>query len=81
VLRAGGQFLFLEHGLGPDPAVRWWQRRLNWLERRLADGRRLDRDMRGLVAAQPFAAVHVDQFYLAGLPRTHGYLTRGVATK
>lgn len=81
VLRPGGRFLFLEHGLSPDPAVRWWQRRLNWLEVRLADGCRLDRDVRGLVAARPFAAVHADQFYLGGLPRTHGYMTRGVATK
>ena len=81
VLRPGGRFLFLEHGLSPDPAVRRWQRGLNWLEMRLADGCRLDRDVRGLVVAQPFAAVRVDQFYLPGLPRTHGYMTRGVATK
>jgi SAM-dependent methyltransferase len=81
VLRPGGRFLFLEHGPSPDPAVRRWQRGLNWLEMRLADGCRLDRDVRGLVVAQPFAAVRVDQFYLPGLPRTHGYMTRGVATK
>ena len=45
VLAAGGRFLFLEHGLCPEPAVQKWQRRLNWLERMLADGCRLDRDM------------------------------------
>ena len=81
VLRPGGRFLFFEHGLSPEPAVHKWQRRLNWWEMRIADGCRLDRDVRGLVTAQPFAAVRVDQFYLAGLPRTHGYMTRGAATK
>jgi SAM-dependent methyltransferase len=81
VLRPGGRFLFLEHGLSPEPAVRRWQRRLNWLEMRLADGCRLDRDVRGIVTAQPFAAVRVDQFYLGGFPRTHGFMSRGAATK
>jgi SAM-dependent methyltransferase len=81
VLKAGGRFLFLEHGLSPQPRVQRWQRRLNWLEMRLADGCRLDRDMRALVAAQPFASVEVANFYLAGAPQTHGYLYRGVAVK
>jgi ubiquinone/menaquinone biosynthesis C-methylase UbiE len=81
VLRPGGRFLFLEHGLSPDPGVRRWQRRLNWLEMHLADGCRLDRDIRALVTAQPFAAVEMEASYLAGLPRTHGYLYRGIATR
>lgn len=45
VLKPGGQFLFFEHGLSPKPSIQWWQRRLNWLEMRLADGCRLDRDI------------------------------------
>jgi ubiquinone/menaquinone biosynthesis C-methylase UbiE len=81
VLRPGGKFLFLEHGLSPEPSVQKWQRRLNWLEMRLADGCRLDRDIRRLVTAQPFSLEQIDQFYLERLPRTHGYMSRGVATK
>jgi ubiquinone/menaquinone biosynthesis C-methylase UbiE len=81
VLRPGGRFLFLEHGLSPEPGVQRWQRRLNWLEQQLADGCRLDRDIRGLVTAQPFAAVAIDEFYLEKTPRTHGYLYRGMARK
>jgi ubiquinone/menaquinone biosynthesis C-methylase UbiE len=81
VLRPGGKFLFLEHGLSPEPAVQKWQRRLNWLEMRLADGCRLDRDIRGLVAAQPFTFERFDQFYMERFPKTHGYMARGVATK
>src|SRR4051794_16385204 len=59
ILKPGGRLLFLEHGLSPEPNVQKWQRRLNWLEMRLADGCHLDRDMRELVAALPFSTVEV----------------------
>lgn len=81
VLRPGGRFLFLEHGLSPDSGVGKWQRRLNWLEMRLAEGCRLDRNIPGLVAALPFSSIEIDEFYLDGVPRTHGYIYLGVATR
>ncbi len=81
VLKSGGKFLFLEHGLSPEPGVQKWQRRLNWLQVRLANGCHLDRNMKALVAAQPFASAEVEEFYLERTPRTHGYLYRGIATK
>jgi ubiquinone/menaquinone biosynthesis C-methylase UbiE len=81
VLEPGGMFLFLEHGLSPEPQVQKWQRRLNWLEMRLADGCHLDRNMRALVTAKPFPSVKIDEFYIEKTPRTHGYLYRGIATK
>jgi ubiquinone/menaquinone biosynthesis C-methylase UbiE len=81
VLKPGGKFLFLEHGLSPEPSVQKWQRRLNWLEMRLADGCHLDRNMKELVAAQPFSSVQVEASYLERTPKTHGYLYQGVALK
>jgi ubiquinone/menaquinone biosynthesis C-methylase UbiE len=81
VLKPGGRLLLLEHGLSPDPKVRRWQRRLNRLEMWLADGCHLDRDIRALVTAWPFAAVEIDEFYLEKTPRTHGYVYRGWARK
>jgi ubiquinone/menaquinone biosynthesis C-methylase UbiE len=81
VLKPGAQFLFLEHGLSPDPGVQKWQHRLNGLQKLLGDGCHLDRDMRGLVGASPFASVRADGFYLEKTPRTHGYLTKGVALR
>jgi ubiquinone/menaquinone biosynthesis C-methylase UbiE len=81
VLKPAGKFLFLEHGLSLEPNVQKWQHRLNWLEMRLADGCHLDRNVKELVAAQPFSSVEVEEFYLEKTPRTHGYLYRGVAIK
>jgi hypothetical protein len=45
------------------------------------DGCRLDRDIRALVAAEPFSSVEVGEFYIEEFPRTHGYMYRGRATK
>jgi ubiquinone/menaquinone biosynthesis C-methylase UbiE len=81
VLKPGGRFLFLEHGLSPDPKVRKWQHRLNWLQRRVGDNCRLDRNMRELVSSRPFSSVEVSEFYLEKGPRTHGYIYQGAATK
>jgi ubiquinone/menaquinone biosynthesis C-methylase UbiE len=81
VLRSGGTFLFLEHGLSPEPGVQKWQHRLNWLQVRLANGCHLDRNIKALVAAQPFTSVAAEEFYLERTPRTHGYLYRGIAVQ
>jgi ubiquinone/menaquinone biosynthesis C-methylase UbiE len=81
VLRPGGRFLFLEHGLSPEPTVRKWQRRLNGIQRFIADNCHLDRDIRALVGGQPFASLAIEEFYLEKTPRTHGYLSSGVATR
>jgi ubiquinone/menaquinone biosynthesis C-methylase UbiE len=81
VLRPAGRLLFLEHGLSPEPGVQKWQRRLNWLQMHIGNGCRLDRNMRELVAAQPYASVSADGFYAERMPKTHGYLYRGTATK
>jgi ubiquinone/menaquinone biosynthesis C-methylase UbiE len=81
VLKAGGKFLFLKHGLSPELAVQKWQHRLNWWQMRLAAGCHPVRDMRALVSAQPFASVTRDEFYIEKTPKTHGYLYRGLATK
>lgn len=81
VLMPGGKFLFLEHGISPHLNVQKWQHRLNWLQMRLAGGCHLDRDIRALVTAQPFASVQMDEFYIEKTPKTHGYIYRGVVTK
>jgi len=81
VLKPCGRFLFLEHGVSPEPNVQKWQRRLNWLAMRLAGGCHLDRNIKEVVALQPFSSVALEKFYLANTPKTHGYMYRGIATK
>ena len=81
VLRPGGRYIFLEHGLGNDPGVQRWQRRLTPLQRRLADGCRLDVDIEALVRSGPFQQVRVERFLLDRTPRIVGSMYRGVAVK
>ncbi len=78
VLRPGGRFFFLEHGLAPDPGVAAWQRRIEPLQRRLADGCHLTRDPIALVRGAGFAFDDVAQQYGAG-PKPWSWFTRGVA--
>ena len=79
VLRPGGRFLFLEHGLSDEPRVARWQRRLTPLQRRVADGCHLDRDFAALLAASPLAADRLERFYEPKTPKVAGYLYRGAA--
>jgi ubiquinone/menaquinone biosynthesis C-methylase UbiE len=81
VLKPGGRFLFLEHGLSPEPKVQKWQHRLNWLQMRIGDGCRLDRNMREIIGTQPFMSVETKEFSMEKSPKTHGYMYQGTATK
>lgn len=81
VLKPGGQFLFLEHGLAPDPAVMRWQRRLEPLQQRLGGGCHLTRDTLALVRGAGLEVRDFQQYYLRRVPRFAGYLTAGSARK
>lgn len=81
VLRPGGRFLFLEHGLAPDPAVARWQRRLTPMQTRIAGGCHLDRPTARLVGGTGMALEGVQSYYLKPLPRFVGYMTEGAALK
>jgi ubiquinone/menaquinone biosynthesis C-methylase UbiE len=81
VLKPGGRMVFLEHGISPDRNVAKWQRRLNWLEKRLAGGCILTLDVPAILATQPFRTVAIDTFQMDNTPKTHGSMYRGSATK
>ena len=81
VLRPGGRYIFLEHGLGDDPGIQRWQRRLTPLQRIIAGGCRLDVDIEALVRTGPFNEIRVERFLLEGTPRIMGSMYRGVAMK
>ena len=81
VLRSGGRFLFVEHGLSPDSRVRRWQKGLTPLQKKVADGCHLDRPIGQSIRAQPWHRFDLEEFYLEKCPRSLGYTYRGVAVK
>jgi ubiquinone/menaquinone biosynthesis C-methylase UbiE len=81
VLKPGGRFLFLEHGLAPHPRVARWQRRLTPLQKRLAGGCHLDRDTGRLVVESGLRLERAEHYYLRRVPRFAGYMTEGWASK
>jgi ubiquinone/menaquinone biosynthesis C-methylase UbiE len=80
VVRPGGRFHFLEHGLAPDERVARWQRRIEPAQRRLADGCHLTRVPAQLVADAGFEMEHVASRYARG-PKPWSWFTEGVARR
>jgi ubiquinone/menaquinone biosynthesis C-methylase UbiE len=80
LLKPGGELRFVEHGKAPDASVLAWQHRLTPVQKRVAGGCHLDRDIPALVEAGGFRITAVDRFYVAGEPRAFGstYLGRAV---
>jgi SAM-dependent methyltransferase len=83
VLRPGGRFHFLEHGLCPEPATARWQHRLNGLQQRLAAGCNLDRPIDRLVREAGFQIQELRNAWFLGPPpsKPWGYLYEGAAIK
>lgn len=81
VLKQGGRFFFLEHGLSPDPNVEKWQNRLNSINNTFADGCNLNRDIKTLIESTELNISKLENFYLEKTPRFAGYLYNGVAKK
>lgn len=79
VLRPGGTLHFVEHGLSPDASVARWQHRGTPVQRRLAGGCHLDRDIPRLLASGGFTVTRLDTFYEKGAPRMLGYMFEGRA--
>jgi ubiquinone/menaquinone biosynthesis C-methylase UbiE len=80
VLKPGGKFFFIEHGLSDHPKVQLWQHRLNPLQKILADGCHLNRNIEQLVKKY-FTTVILKKFSSDDFPKIVGYMYKGVATK
>lgn len=82
VLVPGGQLLFCEHGVAPDPWVRRWQTWINPLWRPLAGGCNLNRDPRQFIAACGFRFTDIDSGYVPGWrPAGYHYWGRAVPAR
>ncbi|MFQ5481904.1 MAG: class I SAM-dependent methyltransferase [Nitrospinaceae bacterium] len=80
VLRPGGRYVFVEHGLSPDPDVAKWQNRLNPIQKCLAGGCNLNRQMDALISGAGFQIETLDRFYFRA-PKFACYLYAGRAVK
>ncbi|MFE3291442.1 class I SAM-dependent methyltransferase [Rhodococcus sp. NPDC059234] len=79
VLKPGGTLHFVEHGLAPDAKVRRWQHRVEPIQKALAGGCHLTREIPALVQSAGFAIRDFDTFYEKGAPKAMGALSLGVA--
>jgi SAM-dependent methyltransferase len=82
VLKPGGSFRFVEHGLSPNPRIARWQHRLTPIQRRVAAGCHLDRPIEALVRQAGFelASLRTEELAAPGPLRLLGHLSIGVAT-
>lgn len=79
VLKPGGRFHFLEHGIAPDERVARWQRRLDPAQQRFAGGCHLTRNPEQLVADAGFELDRIESRYASG-PKPWVWFTEGAAT-
>jgi len=80
VLKPGGLYLFIEHGLGRAERTIRWQERLNPMWSRFADGCNLNRPVDQLVADSGFELRSLEEFKGKG-PRLVSHLYRGIAER
>lgn len=79
VLKPGGSFLFLEHGLSDEPNVAKWQRRLDPIQKVIGRGCHLTRRIDQLIAEAGLEIARLDRYVIAGMPKTHSTMYRGMA--
>lgn len=80
VLRPGGTFHFVEHGLSPDAGVARWQQRLNRPWKAIAGGCHINRPIDRMVREAGFELAELSNHYAPG-PRTHTYMYEGRALR
>ena len=78
VLKPGAEFHFAEHGHAPDERVAHRQDQLNGLQRRVAGGCNLNREIAALLTEAGFEIEAVRNFYLKG-PKPWSYMYVGRA--
>ena len=79
LLKRGGRFVFVEHGLAPDREVVKWQKRFNNFTQKWGGGCHLDRDIEAILRASKLQVEKLDKFYLPSGLRAGAYTYRGVA--
>ena len=70
MLKPGGTFHFVEHGLAPDDDVQRRQHRFEPIQKRLFGGYHLTRPIAGLLTDAGFTINELDMFYEDGAPKS-----------
>jgi len=81
VLKRGGKFVFLEHGLSYDSKVQAWQHRLNDLQKIIGAGCHLNREIDEIVRRASFEITSLKRLHLPVFPSVIGHCYQGIATK
>jgi ubiquinone/menaquinone biosynthesis C-methylase UbiE len=79
VLRPGGQLIFFEHGLAPDPPVQRWQRRVEPFFKLAFEGCHVTRHIPSSITDSGFKIEQINEGYLAPFPKSATYCFWGVA--
>jgi SAM-dependent methyltransferase len=78
VLKPNGRLLFVEHGLAPEPRVRWWQDHLTPLWKRCSGGCHLNRPIDDIIQSAGFHIEHLDTAHVGG-PKPMTFMYEGTA--
>jgi SAM-dependent methyltransferase len=81
LLKPGGRFVFVEHGLAPDANVVKWQKRFNRLTQKWGGGCHLDRDIDAILRGSKLEVDKLEKFYLPKGLRAGAYTYRGIAVR
>jgi ubiquinone/menaquinone biosynthesis C-methylase UbiE len=81
VLKPDGKFLFVEHGISPEASIRKWQHLLTPVQKIMADGCHVNRNIEALIQAAGFRFDSLTRQYAQGIPRVAGYFYYGIAGK
>lgn len=80
VVKPGGSFFFVEHGLAPDTSVQGWQRRIEPVWKIIGGGCHLTRKADELIQDAGFILPELESGYQPG-PRWAAFMMHGMAVK
>lgn len=81
VLKPKGKFIFVEHGLSNEPSIQKWQHFITPIQKVVADGCHVNRNIEGLIAKAGFSFESLRKEYAKGIPKVAGYFYYGIANK
>lgn len=81
VLKPEGKFIFVEHGLSNDSKIQKWQHFVTPIQKVIADGCHVNRDIEKLIQTAGFSFERLTKQYAPGIPKIGGYFYYGIACK